>query len=47
MGVYVNYEFGNEGLGSVYGEEWRLEKLRALKRQYDPKDRFGGHMQIR
>lgn len=35
--AYVNYAHGSEGLESVYGwEEWRLEKLRRLKRIYVP-----------
>ncbi|KAK4183013.1 hypothetical protein QBC35DRAFT_526362 [Podospora australis] len=39
--VYVNYAFGDEPLESIYGyEPWRLEKLRKLKKQYDPKGQF-------
>lgn len=38
---YVNYAFGDESLESIYGyEPWRLDKLRALKRKYDPKNQF-------
>lgn len=41
MHSYVNYAYGNEGMGGWYGhEEWRLEKLRRLKREYDPRGRF-------
>ncbi|RAH47729.1 FAD-binding oxidoreductase [Aspergillus brunneoviolaceus CBS 621.78] len=39
--TYVNYAFGTESLDSMYGyERWRLERLRALKREYDPDNRF-------
>ena len=39
--TYLNYAFGDESLESMYGHEpWRLEKLRALKAQYDPENRF-------
>lgn len=39
--AYVNYAAGNEGLEAMYGHEpWRLERLRDLKSQYDPLNRF-------
>ncbi|VBB79782.1 Putative dehydrogenase [Podospora comata] len=39
--TYVNYAAGHESLESMYGyEPWRLEKLRALKAQYDPLNKF-------
>ena len=39
--TYVNYASGDESLESMYGyEPWRLERLRALKAQYDPNNRF-------
>ncbi|KAK3901903.1 6-hydroxy-D-nicotine oxidase [Staphylotrichum tortipilum] len=39
--TYVNYAFGDESLEAMYGyEPWRLEKLRGLKRKYDPENRF-------
>ncbi|KAI8316760.1 FAD-linked oxidoreductase [Colletotrichum sp. SAR11_59] len=39
--AYVNYAHGDESLESVYGwEEWRLEKLRALKKKWDPENRM-------
>ena len=42
LNAYVNYAVGNESLEEMYGHErWRLEKLRRLKREYDPKGRFG------
>ncbi|EJT81181.1 hypothetical protein GGTG_01165 [Gaeumannomyces tritici R3-111a-1] len=38
---YVNYANGDEPLEPMYGyEPWRLQRLRALKRQYDPHGRF-------
>ena len=41
LNSYVNYAFGDEGLKAVYGyEPWRLEKLRRIKRQYDPRGKF-------
>ncbi|GAP83928.1 putative 6-hydroxy-d-nicotine oxidase [Rosellinia necatrix] len=37
--AYVNYANGDEPLEAVYGwEDWRLQKLKALKRQFDPKN---------
>lgn len=40
--TYVNYAFGDEPSQQMYGyEPWRLQKLRALKKQYDPRNRFG------
>ncbi|POS70419.1 hypothetical protein DHEL01_v211189 [Diaporthe helianthi] len=39
--TYVNYAFGDESVESLYGyEPWRLERLRALKAQYDPHNKF-------
>ncbi|KAK6210534.1 hypothetical protein LQW54_006142 [Pestalotiopsis sp. IQ-011] len=41
--TYVNYAFGHdyETQASIYGDEaWRLEKLRELKAEYDPNNRF-------
>lgn len=39
--AYVNYAFGGESAEELYGKEpWRLEKLRGLKKLYDPEDRF-------
>lgn len=39
---YVNYAHGDESLEEVYGyEPWRLQKLRWLKKKYDPKNNFG------
>ena len=39
--VYSNYANGDESLPEVYGwEEWRLEKLKKLKAQWDPENRM-------
>lgn len=39
--AYVNYAFGDEPIEQMYGHEpWRLEKLRAAKRKYDPDGKF-------
>ena len=39
--AYVNYASGGEPLESIYGQEpWRLERLKKLKREYDPQNRF-------
>ncbi|KAL9619036.1 MAG: hypothetical protein Q9160_006291 [Pyrenula sp. 1 TL-2023] len=38
---YVNYAHGDEGNEAVYGyERWRMERLRGLKKRYDPEMRF-------
>lgn len=45
--AYVNYGIGDESLEGMYGfESWRLEKLRRLKREYDPEGRFSWHKPI-
>lgn len=39
--AYVNYALGTETFGELYGhEEWRQERLGALKQKYDPKGVF-------
>ncbi|KAI4173931.1 MAG: hypothetical protein LQ343_002699 [Gyalolechia ehrenbergii] len=39
--AYLNYANGDESLEALYGyESWRLGRLRALKRRYDPYNRF-------
>ena len=41
LNAYVNYAHGDESLQSMYGwEEWRLEKLRRLKGEWDPLNRM-------
>lgn len=45
--TYVNYAFGEEGVKNWYGNDaWRLQRLRALKRKYDPKGRFSFYAPI-
>ncbi|KAI1171957.1 hypothetical protein F4777DRAFT_27312 [Nemania sp. FL0916] len=45
--AYVNYADGDEPLPAVYGwEEWRLEKLRKLKAQWDPKNKMRFYVPI-
>ncbi|KAH8711929.1 hypothetical protein GQ44DRAFT_714144 [Phaeosphaeriaceae sp. PMI808] len=45
--AYVNYARGDETLEEVYGHEaWRLEKLRKLKKAFDPFGRFNFAMPI-
>ncbi|KAK3994189.1 hypothetical protein QBC44DRAFT_322800 [Cladorrhinum sp. PSN332] len=39
---YANYAWGDEGPQALYGyEPWRLQKLKTLKKKYDPQGRFG------
>jgi hypothetical protein len=39
--AYVNYAFGDEKPENWYGnEQWRKEKLLALKTKYDPEGKF-------
>ncbi|PGG95622.1 hypothetical protein AJ79_09947 [Helicocarpus griseus UAMH5409] len=48
MNAYVNYAFGEEGVESWYGfEPWRLERLRELKKKYDPEGRLGFYAPVR
>ncbi|KAF2872287.1 hypothetical protein BDV95DRAFT_628008 [Massariosphaeria phaeospora] len=45
--AYVNYAFGNEDVKSWYGyEEWRQERLLALKNKYDPDREFSFYAPI-
>lgn len=42
--VYQNYAFDDEPLEAIYGyEPWRLQRLRKLKRRYDPENVFKGY----
>ncbi|KAL8936848.1 MAG: hypothetical protein Q9216_004715 [Gyalolechia sp. 2 TL-2023] len=46
--AYVNYAYGDETTEMLYGyEAWRLEKLRALKKEWDPRGVFGWYHPIR
>ncbi|KAL0943459.1 FAD-dependent oxygenase [Colletotrichum truncatum] len=39
--AYVNYAHGIEPVESIYGwDEWRLKKLRTLKKKWDPENRM-------
>ncbi|KAI1822817.1 FAD-binding domain-containing protein [Xylaria intraflava] len=45
--AYVNYVDDEEPLPAVYGwEDWRLEKLRKLKSQWDPENRMRFYVPI-
>ncbi|KAI0198801.1 FAD-binding domain-containing protein [Astrocystis sublimbata] len=45
--AYVNYAYGEESMQEVYGwEDWRLEKLRRLKKQWDPEGRMRFYVPI-
>ncbi|KAK4954383.1 hypothetical protein LTR10_007814 [Elasticomyces elasticus] len=47
LNAYVNYASGSESQEELYGHEaWRLEKLRRLKREYDPENKFGYYVGI-
>ena len=47
MHAYVNYAHGDESLAEMYGHQaWRLERLRKLKKEYDPQNRFGFYSPI-
>jgi len=47
LNAYVNYASGWESLEAIYGREnWRLEKLRMLKREYDPKGKLSFYAPI-
>ena len=40
VSLYPNFAFGNETLKELYGEGERVEKLKALKNQWDPENVF-------
>lgn len=41
LNVYVNYAYGDETVEQIYGyEPGRVQKLRNLKKKYDPYNRF-------
>ncbi|KAG6362865.1 hypothetical protein INS49_007960 [Diaporthe citri] len=45
--AYVNYAFGTETNQEIYGyEQWRQDRLLALKDKYDPKRRFSFYAPI-
>jgi len=47
LSAYVNYAHGEESRQSIYGyEAWRLQRLRQLKRKYDPQGKFNFYVPI-
>lgn len=45
--AYVNYRYGTEGPKSWYGyESWRQDRLKTLKKKYDPENKFGFYAPI-
>lgn len=45
--AYVNYAYGDETTEQLYGEEeWRQQRLRALKSKYDPEGKFSFYAPI-
>jgi len=44
--VYANFAVGNESVETLYGTGARLERLKALKQQYDPKGVFSHFIPI-
>lgn len=45
--AYANYASGSETRESLYGSEpWRLQKLEALKKRYDPEGKFNHYASI-
>ncbi|KAI6083158.1 FAD-binding domain-containing protein [Hypoxylon rubiginosum] len=47
MHTYVNYAFGDESTQNWYGyEQWRQDRLSALKRKYDPNSKFSFYAPI-
>lgn len=45
--AYVNYAHGDEDPRAVYGwDAWRLERLRALKAQWDPENKMKHYVPI-
>lgn len=46
--AYVNYAKGSESQQAMYGyESWRVERLKQLKRKYDPSGRFSFYAPIK
>lgn len=45
--IYQNYAYGDEDPRSYYGyEAWRLEKLKSVKKRYDPNNVFRGYHDV-
>jgi hypothetical protein len=45
--VYVNFGNGDEALSVLYGGDERLEKLRGLKRRWDPEGVWGFYHRVK
>lgn len=44
----MNYAYGDEGVERWYGREgWRIERLRGLKKKYDPGNRLDYYAPIK
>jgi hypothetical protein len=47
LNTYVNYAYGDETPKAWYGaDQWRQDRLRSLKKNYDPKGRFSFYAPI-
>lgn len=47
LNTYVNYAYGDETPTAWYGSDaWRQQRLRALKKSYDPKSKFSFYAPI-
>ncbi|KAK8061621.1 hypothetical protein PG994_007987 [Apiospora phragmitis] len=47
LNTYVNYAYGDETSAAWYGSDsWRQERLAALKKKYDPEERFSFYAPI-
>ncbi|OBT88352.1 hypothetical protein VE02_02285 [Pseudogymnoascus sp. 03VT05] len=47
LNTYVNYAYGDETPKAWYGaDQWRQDRLRSLKKSYDPKGRFSFYAPI-
>lgn len=45
--AYINYAYGSETSQQIYGsEKWRLQRLRNLKKKYDPQGKFSFYAPI-
>ncbi|KAF2668117.1 FAD-binding domain-containing protein [Microthyrium microscopicum] len=45
--AYVNYAHGDETLEAIYGwDKWRIDKLRSLKKEFDPEKRLMAYAPI-
>jgi Berberine and berberine like len=48
LNAYPNYAYGDETLAQLFGyDTWRLERLKALKKKWDPSGKFNFYNPIR